>query len=325
MKDVKLLGEDDFLNVMNTRNKEFLDKCVINETFKSFDGCVLNYYYAIPEKPRACITIVHGLGEFFLKYHEMFWYFHQLGYAVFFLEQRGHGYSEGKMKEHDIIHIGSYNTYVKDLKAFLDLVVTKKISGIPNIVFAHSMGGAIATLFLEQYPEYFKGAVLSSPMLKLKGAEVPFYKLLALKLYSLIPGKKKSLSPGQHHFTGKPEFETGSALSRPRYDRLFNERLKDMHYQTSGATVGWVLASLKATKKAIKNTDIFRTPVCVFTAGQDHLVSQQGFEEFRDKVPFAQFYHYEKSRHEIYNADETTRKSYYHKLFEVLDSFTEGA
>ncbi|MBR4745535.1 MAG: alpha/beta hydrolase, partial [Clostridia bacterium] len=68
-----------------------------------------------------------------------------------FYEQRGHGFSQGKGKEPDVVHVDSYREYVEDLKAFMDHVVNPQTEGLKHILYAHSMGGAVSALFLEQY------------------------------------------------------------------------------------------------------------------------------------------------------------------------------
>ena len=47
-------------------------------------------------------------------------------------------------------------------------IVRNENPGKKMVLYAHSMGGAIGALVLEQYPELFDCAVLTSPMLKMK-------------------------------------------------------------------------------------------------------------------------------------------------------------
>ena len=103
----------------------------------------------MPGKPKASITIVPGFCEFYGKYHEFTWYLYQAGYAFFFLENRGHGYSARMCEEMDIVHIDSMKTYARDLKEFLDKVVVPQSPEQKKILWAHSMGGGVSVLFLE--------------------------------------------------------------------------------------------------------------------------------------------------------------------------------
>ena len=45
----------------------------------------------------------------------------------------------------------SYQEYVKDLHVFVDGIVKKRSKSGELYLFAHSMGGAIGALFLEEY------------------------------------------------------------------------------------------------------------------------------------------------------------------------------
>ncbi|WP_051204887.1 alpha/beta hydrolase [Butyrivibrio sp. VCD2006] len=319
MNKIDFLGEDDFLEVMQSENLQWQNTSTKQGDFSSFDGTKLRFYCAVPEAPRAVITIVHGFCEFFGKYHEYAWYLYKSGYAVYFLEQRGHGYSEGKLKEPDVVFIDDYDTYVEDLKSFLDKVVFPETEGLKKILLAHSMGGAVSTLFLEKYKNYFDAAILSSPMLKMKNNTSPLL-IKLLSIYSFLFGKRKTIAPGQRHFDPTPVFENSSTLSKARYDYMFEMRKKDWHYQTYGASIGWALASLKVTDRIMKGAPSLKIPITVFTAGQDHLINPEGYTKFAELVPDAKFIHFEKSRHEIFNADDESRKQYFAKVLEILDT-----
>ncbi len=324
MTDIRFLGEDDFLAAMTTENEEWKRAFVSQNTFTNPEGLKFNYYIATPDNPRAAVVIVHGMGEFFGKYREYIWYLFKAGYKVFFLEQRGHGYSEGKSPELDVIYIDKYDSYVSDLNCFIETAVKPQAKGLKLYMIAHSMGGCIGTLYLESHPDAFRAAILSSPMLKMKGADYsPAVKTL-IGIYAKLTGKTKKLAPNQKHFSPTPKFEGCSALSRARFDYQFDQRVADPHYQMSAASFGWAVASMKATDKVIKNASKITLPVTVMTAGQDHLIDPAGYEAFRAKVPQAVFHPYENSRHEIFNADDDSRKRYFADVLDTLDNYVSS-
>ena len=322
MQKIKFLGEEDFLSAMENENKPWRKSHVVRGQLKGRDNIDFNYYIATPdEAPRGSITIVHGLGEFFGKYHEYVWYLVQAGYKVFFLEQRGHGYTGGKTKEVDTIYIDSYRTYVEDQKLFVDKVVVPESKGLDMLLLAHSMGGAIATLFLETYDGYFKAAVLSSPMFKMQAGNINPFLWLLIKAYATLFGKMQKLAPNQKHFDPNTDFNKSSALSRPRFDYQLMLRRKDQHYQTTGATYGWALASMRVNRDIMKKAHKLNLPITVMTAGMDHLIDPAGYEEFSGLVPAAKIHPYPDSRHEIFNAKEPTRKAYYEDVLKTLDGY----
>ena len=317
------LGEEDFLPVMNNEIKKWRKDRVTRGTITSFDGTHLNYYIAAPENPKASVVIVHGMAEFWPKYHEYAWNLFRAGFKVFFMEQRGHGYSEGKCKEPDLIYIDDYSTYAEDLHVFMDKVVAKESAGLNKILLAHSMGGAVGTLFMEKYPNYFKAALLSSPMIRMKAGNMSPILVILLRLYAKLFRKEKSLAPNQKRFNPNTPIETSSAKSKPRFEYQLSLRKKDDHYQASAATFGWALASIKVHGDILRHAGNIRIPITIMTAGDDHLIDPLGYDEIAEHVPQIQFIHYERSRHEIFNADEITRKKYFADVIHILSQYAQ--
>lgn len=315
---MEFLGEDDYRQAMDGPCRRWREECVKENYFISSDGTRIHYYYAIPENAAAVVVMFHGFCEFYGKYHEMSWYFYRHGYGFYFPEMRGHGLSGGKLKEKDLVHIDNYDTYVSDMKGFYDQVVSA--DSHQRLLFAHSMGGAIACLYLEKYPDDFRGAVLSSPMLKLKTKGYSEAQIRAMRFLVTLFHMKKKLSAGQSRFDGVNIFEQSSCQSRSRYDYMFEMRCADDNYQTYGATFGWSIASLDATSRLIRDAQKIRTPLAVFMAGQDHLVDPEGYRDLFRALPQTYRYEFPTSRHEIFNAATDVRKDYYEKLFQELDS-----
>ena len=140
-----------------------------------------------------------------------------------------------------------------------------------------------------------------------------------------LTGKSKKLAPNQKHFDPNAKVENSSAISLPRFEFQLSIRRADEHYQTCGASFGWAVASMKASRKAVKNAGKRRIPITVMTAGCDHLIDSAGYDALKAKGPGAVFHHYENSRHEIFNADEITRKQYFTDVLTTLDKYLNNA
>jgi len=108
MNGMTFLGEDDFIEAMNSDNKKWRDEKVRQGTLKTKDGINLNYYYAKNDEAKGVVIFVHGFCEFWGKYHEYAWYVYRAGYSFYFLEQRGFGLSEGKTDDPDIVYIDDF-------------------------------------------------------------------------------------------------------------------------------------------------------------------------------------------------------------------------
>ncbi|MDD5882454.1 alpha/beta hydrolase [Stecheria intestinalis] len=284
------------------------------------DGVRLHYCHAVPENPKGCIVMIHGFCEFFGKYHETAYRFYEAGYAICFAELRGHGRSE-RMRYYpdERVYVRSFQDYVLDARALVRYA-RKQHPSLPLYLFAHSMGGTVGALYLEQNPGVFQAAVLSSPMLQMNYGTVPDEAVGLLAVYSKAVSLDDPYAPGQHVFTGEDEFETSSAMDRDRYEYQMEQRREDPSYQTWGATWSWAKAAREGASEAVKHADEISTPVLVLQAGKDTMVKSQGQETFVKNCPAAELKKFEDSKHEIFNAEEETRKKYYSCILDYYAS-----
>ena len=321
---IKLIKDVDYDEYMENENPRWRSEYVKQGDFSSFDGLNLRYYHASQgegKEPKGCIVMLHGYCGFWGKFHEVAHFFWQAGFDVFFLEQRGHGYSGRQIDDKDMVHVIDYADYIADVKTFMDKIVIPSAGKLPKIIYAHSMGGAIAALFLEEHPEYFDAAVLSSPMFSIKTGSTPSIavKLLCAKIRLLH--QENLAFPGGKRFDGIPSFETSSARSEKRYNYIFNQRLRDEHYHTYMMSNGWGAASFKATARLLRRASKVKTPVLLLTAGNDALVNMSGHEKFAKRASNVQHINYEDSKHEIYNDVDEVREKYFNDIFTFIMSY----
>jgi acylglycerol lipase len=86
--------------------------------FKGYKGLKLYYQCWLPDKkPKAVILVAHGLAEHSGRYKNLVDYFVPKGYAVYALDHRGHGKSEGQRS-----YVDNFNDYLINLKTFFDKV-----------------------------------------------------------------------------------------------------------------------------------------------------------------------------------------------------------
>lgn len=107
----------------------------------------------------------------------------------------------------------SYDRYVTDFARFVETVVSPREEH--RIVFAHSMGGAIAILALERYPQLFEAAVLSAPMCAMQTGKYPRFAARLLAEFCCLAGKGKCFATlaGQQGFQRHRNL-MGSAVSQ---------------------------------------------------------------------------------------------------------------
>jgi alpha-beta hydrolase superfamily lysophospholipase len=125
-------------------------------------------------QPDYAIVILPGKGESYIRYAELMYDLENLtGNKIRFylIDECGQGLS-GRLKTNTVNgeYIDNFQRYEEDLLYFLQNIVHAKNgkdgNKTPLFLLAHSMGGGVATGFLEKYPGCFTGAILCSPMLK---------------------------------------------------------------------------------------------------------------------------------------------------------------
>lgn len=321
LSKIRYLEEDEYLEYMHGENRIWRENHLIAGDLPSFDGLSLRYYHAAqPEsdKARGCIVILHGFCGFSGKFHETMEYFWKAGYDVFFLEQRGHGYSERETDDKDLVHVRDYSDYTRDVKTFMDKVVIPNTTGLKRTLFGHSMGGAIATLFLEEFPEYFDSALLCSPMLELK-LDMPKFLIHLLQAKVKLLHQENEPLQGGKRFNGVMDFPNSNMMSEPRLKYLFDQRIEDKHYQTNMASNGWATASFRAMAKIQKNAEKVRIPVLLLSAGNDALVTEAGQEAFAAKAKNTKIVKFPDAKHELFGGTVEIRKKFYSEIFDFLD------
>ena len=320
-----LIGEEDYPEMMRTKVATWRERHLHSVQTRSYDGTILQYYYALqpPQvQAKGSVVVLHGYCEFVGKYRELLYVFYQAGYHVFFHEQRGHGRSgraAGVGPEN--VYVGSFREYEKDLKFLLDTRYLPLSGKSPLYLFAHSMGGAVASLFLEDYPGYFDAAVLSSPMheMVMGDGSLPLWKIRAILTYARVSKKDKKPLPGSKGFDRNAKLEDSCAMSGYRFVYYQNLRIHYPEYRTSDATFGWIRAGLTAQKRIRRHAHRVQVPVLLFQAGNDTLVKPQAQLVFAHRSGNTQVIRFEGVKHELMNAAPDIRREYYRAIFHFLD------
>ena len=127
--------------------------------------------------PRGSVFFMPGRGDCYEKYLETLEEWHRDGWRVTASDWRGQAGSGRLGKDPYTGHIDDFSTWTKDLGFLWDRWV-KEVPG-PHIIAGHSMGGHLIMRALVdgelkgQAPP--AAAVLSAPMLGMKGPPVPFF------------------------------------------------------------------------------------------------------------------------------------------------------
>ena len=115
-------------------------------SFRAQDGLRIHTESWLPDAaPRAALVIVHGYGEHLGRYRHVCDYFVRQGYAVYTLDHRGHGQSEGLRT-----YIDSFDEFLRDLHQFVGSVRAAH-PGLKLFMLGHSMGALISLAYTLRY------------------------------------------------------------------------------------------------------------------------------------------------------------------------------
>jgi acylglycerol lipase len=134
----------------------------------------------IPEQPTSVAVIAHGASEYSDRYRHVAQRLAAAGCAVYALDHRGHGRSEGARAL-----IDRMSNAVADLDALLVLSQSEH-PGLPMYLVGHSMGGAVALSYATRHQERLAGLILSGPLAALEAAPA-IQRLIARALSALAP------------------------------------------------------------------------------------------------------------------------------------------
>jgi alpha-beta hydrolase superfamily lysophospholipase len=118
-------------------------------------------------QPDATVVIAHGVSEHSDRYRHVAARLVSEGYAVYAIEHRGHGRSDGPRALIDRI-----DNAVADLDSLVSLAAGEH-PGLPLFLLGHSMGGTIAVSYAIKHQDRLGGLLLSGPLAALESASPP--------------------------------------------------------------------------------------------------------------------------------------------------------
>ena len=140
------------------------------------DGTQLVYDAMEPPSARAAILFLHGWSDHAGRWTGVAERLSECGYAVYLLDQRGHGRSGGRRG-----YLSRFSQLLGDLQAFRR-AVRRRRAELPHVLLGHSFGGLVVLRYLETQPgDPIAAAVVTSPWLALAAAP-PRWKLWVSRL-----------------------------------------------------------------------------------------------------------------------------------------------
>lgn len=236
-------------------------------------------YYKIFEQKNTdkVILISSGRTEAAIKYKELIFDLFNNGYSIYIHDHRGQGLSGRMLKDPQMGYVDSFQYYIDDTKSFYDNYL--KLKNYKNIyLLSHSMGGAIGMTYLEQYPNDFKAAAFSSPML---GFNPPICTLV-----KIFKGKEPKYAMGQSEYNEDKSTFKGNTLtgSRLRYDKMIEAFSKEPKARLGGVTYHWLDSSCKQFDYIFNNANKIKTPIILISAENEQIVYPYAHQKFMNVI-----------------------------------------
>jgi lysophospholipase len=271
----------------------------------------LRYFLIKPKTAKGVVLLSPGRIEGAIKYPELVWELAQLGYATAIIDHRGQGYSDRLSDNPHHGHVDQFDDFVDDFAAFVRATETAMQGHygheLPLHVVAHSMGGAIAALYLARYPHKIKNAVLCSPMFGIQTGRLPHWLAASFAhtgafLNNLLMPSRPWYILGTGDYIEIPFAQNELSHSLARYQAFRQLYEEHPEVQLGGPSFRWVSQALAASRQAIAEAGQIHIPVLVLQAGGDTVVDPRGQAQFVCALshPQSRLVTIKQARHELF-------------------------
>jgi len=232
------------------------------------------------ENTKAVIILVHGLGEHVQRY--IYWadLFKKEGIAFLGVDLPGHGRSDGKR--------GDIKSYAL-LGEMLDILIkscNKTFPGCPVYIYGHSLGGGIVLEYLLRRNPKIKGAIVTSPFLRL-AFEPPKIKLfIASVMKHLLPGLIQPSGLNSSHIS---------------HDKAVVEKYKTDPLVHGKISVSLFSESVTAANYSLTHASELKVPTLLLHGSDDLILSPEGSREFAGKTGMVELKIWDGGYHELHN------------------------
>ncbi|MCF6269476.1 MAG: alpha/beta fold hydrolase [Melioribacteraceae bacterium] len=292
----------------------------VEGTFVGKKNIEIYYKYFLQNsntEEKGAILISDGRTEAVVKYKEAIFDLFMNGYSVYIHDHRGQGFSGRMISDSDMGFVDEFQNYIDDMKQFYNSIL------VPNnhknkYLLAHSMGGAIGVIYLEQHPNDFKAAAFSSPML---GFSFP-----TCVVVGMLSGEEPEYARGNTNYENgiEPFLENTLTNSEIRYNRMLEVFEKYPKAKLGGASYQWVSKSCNVFDDIFDNCEKIRIPLILFSGGEEEIVDPSAHNKFIEKLidngHNAKGYFVAGAKHELFIEKDAIRKPVLVKIFNFYSS-----
>jgi alpha-beta hydrolase superfamily lysophospholipase len=234
-------------------------------------------------EPRAAVVISHGAGEHSGRYKHVAAALNQAGYAVWALDHRGHGRSDGPR-----MRFASVDPLAADLGRMVG-IAAEAVPERKPFLLAHSMGALVGLHYSLDHQDELSGLVLSGALASVDQAPPVRYAARAIA----------RVAPGRGIFKVDPD-----TVSRdPEVVRAYDTDPLNFH----GAFPAQTIVALERTGLTFPaRLPSLRLPLLIMHGGDDRLTNPAGSRLVDELAPSDDktLRIYDGLRHEILNEPE---------------------
>jgi alpha-beta hydrolase superfamily lysophospholipase len=232
------------------------------------------------ENTKAVIVMVHGLGEHIQRYIHLADLFKKEGIAFLGVDLPGHGRSEGRRG-----YIKSYD----QLGEMIDILIkscNQTFPTCPVYIYGHSLGGGIVLNYLLKRNPKVKGAIVTSPFLRLAFEPPKIKVFIASVMKHLLPG---FIQP------------SGLNVNYLSHDKSIIEKYKTDPLVHGKISVSLFSEAIAASKYSLAHAAELKVPTLIIHGSDDQILSPEGSREFAGKTTLAELKVWDGGYHELHN------------------------
>lgn len=278
------ITETNFNVIYESEVKPFFEKNSTQGSFAGVDQVPIVYRYFPAPDEKGALIVLPGMGQSILQYAELVYDLRNEGLSVYLFEHRGHGLSGRMVRDTQVVHVKNFQDYVDDLAYFMKNIVSLKPH--PKVfLLAHSMGGGIGAMYLEQNPGAFDAAILTAPMFQINTA--PYLNSIAHGIASLAC----LFGFGENYVTGQGPYVAGAPFSKNklthsevRFARTEQNIVENPAIMTGGVSYSWLKTSIEADEWVFGSRKNFTSPTLLLQAENERIVMNPAEDRFCQTV-----------------------------------------
>ncbi|MBA4321911.1 MAG: lysophospholipase, partial [Odoribacter sp.] len=183
---------------------------------------------------------------------------------------------------------GKLNSYIL-AEEMLDFLITeykKTFPGVPVFIYGHSLGGGIALQYILRKNPKIKGAVITSPWLRLSFEPGKTKLILASVMKSLLPSLIQPSGLVVSHISHDQNVVADYISDPLNHDKI---------------SVGLFHSAVTAGKYSLNHAKDLKIPLLLVHGSDDQITSPRGSAEFASKTEMAELKIWEGGYHELHN------------------------